>query len=130
MNQVGTPPSFRETVANLLGNIGLLFRQEIELAKAEMRETVAQTRREVTTIAIAGVIILLGVLALLAAAILALALVVPAWLSALIIGALLAGVGALMLRRALAGMQSVSFVPERTVESMKRNAHMVKESLS
>lgn len=124
-----TPP-LRDTLKNLIGDVGLLFRQEIALAKAELGETVAKTRRDLTAIAIAGVILLLGAMVLLAAAVLILALLLPAWLSALIVGAVLVAVGMLMLRGALSDMRSLSVVPERTVESMKRNASMVKESLT
>ncbi len=76
----------------------------------------------------AGVLALFGVGALVATAIIALALVLPLWLSALIVTVVLfvaAGVVALLGR---SQVQQASPTPEQTIENVKRDVHAVQEA--
>jgi uncharacterized membrane protein YqjE len=104
-----------------------LVRDELRLAQAEMSEKAKQGGIGAGLFGGGGILALFGFGALITAAILALALVLPAWASALIVTVLLfvaAGVAALIGKKQLS---QASPTPERTVESVKRDAEEVKE---
>ena len=91
--------SLGELFGDLAGQTGALVREEVALAKAELTRTETQAGKDIGVLVIGGAVAYAGLLALLAAAILALATVLPAWLAALIVGLVVAGVGALLLQR-------------------------------
>src|SRR5262245_25221426 len=78
--------SFGELISTLANQSASLIRDEVQLAKQEMREKVITLRSALTLTATGVVIGLVGILSLTAAAIAGLAEVMPVWLSALIIG--------------------------------------------
>src|ERR1044072_8231854 len=78
--------SFGELLGQLANNSAALVRDEIALAKQEMNEKVKSFRSGLVTTAIGGVVALLGILALIAAAIIGLAHYMDAGLAALIVG--------------------------------------------
>jgi Putative Actinobacterial Holin-X, holin superfamily III len=117
-----------EVAKDLARDVPLLVRQEIELAKAEMREKVAIVGPALGLIGGALVVALCAAGALTAFLVLALAEAVDAWLAALLVGALLAGAGAVL---AYAGKERFaeagSPLPEQTIENVKEDAQWVKE---
>src|SRR5262249_48362562 len=78
--------SNRALIREITEKVSILARKELELAKAEIR---ADLRAELATIKVLGVAAiaaLIGVNLILVAPILALALVIPGWLAALLVG--------------------------------------------
>lgn len=115
--------------ADLTADLRVLVRQEVALARAEVSDKVSHLGRDAATIAIGGVLAFVGLQALVATAILALSLVLPAWLSALIVGAVLALVGGLLAWRGYQDLRERGVVPQETVESLKEDAQWAKEQL-
>ena len=68
-----------------------------------------------------------AVLFLLLTAVYALALVMPSWAAALIVGAALAVVATLMLTTGLKRFKQIHPTPERTVETIKENVEWAKQ---
>src|SRR5215210_7624015 len=85
--------SFGELLGQLANDSAALVRDEIALAKQEMSEKISSFRSGVVTVAIGGVVALIGVLALIAAAIIGLAHYMDAGIAALIVGGVLALTG-------------------------------------
>jgi hypothetical protein len=119
--------SISELIQQLSEQTSRLARQEVELAKAEM--TIKGKRLGIGAGAFggAGLVALLGLGALTAAAILLLATAISPWLAALIVAVVyLAVAGAL----ALAGKSKVESatppVPERAVASLKQDVEQTK----
>src|SRR3954452_5910968 len=137
----------RRHVGELLGNLasdaGTLVRQEIELAKAELRleaesigselsaaakqdgaelsTTAKTTASALTGFAVAGAIALAALGALTAAAILVLHRVIAADVAALIVAVVLALVAALVVRSGRARLRRAgSWAPSRTIAAAKR----------
>jgi uncharacterized membrane protein YqjE len=113
----------REDVANLI-------RTEIELAKAEVQAKLKVHAVGVALIAGGAAFLLLGLFALVGAAIFALALVVPYWASALIVGAVLLLIALLLVffgQRAIkkTGMPT----PDAAVAEALATVEMVKEEV-
>jgi hypothetical protein len=124
------PPSVGELVAQLSDQTSTLVRQELALAKAEMTQKGKAAGIGIGLFGGAGVFVVYGVGALVAAAVMGLALAVPGWLAGLIVGAALfviAGIAALVGKKEVT--EAVPPVPEQTVDSVKRDVDAVKEAL-
>ncbi|MFE1808683.1 phage holin family protein [Streptomyces sp. NPDC059533] len=134
MNAVGTRPdhgsdeSVGELVTRASQQISELVRQEMRLARTE---TMQKGRRYGVGGGLFGGAGLIGILAaqaLVAAAIAALSLVLPVWAAALITGAVLAAVAAVL---AVAGKKQVvqagGPAPQQTIESVKADMAEIKE---
>src|SRR4051812_31802958 len=84
----------RESLGELLSALASqsagLVRDEVALAKQELREKLSQFQAAVVILAAGALVGLLALMALSAAAILALATIVGAWQAALIVGGVLA----------------------------------------
>lgn len=117
-----------EVASALTRDLSLLIRQELELAKAEMREKGRVALPGLGMMGAAGVVGLLAAGALTAFVILLLSLFLDEWLAALLTALALAGVAAAL---ALAGKERVEEVgsplPEQTIETMKEDAEWMKE---
>ena len=119
-----------ELVKRLSEQVSHLVRDELQLAQVELKQKGKRVGIGAGLAGAAGVISLFGLGALVIAAIAALALVLPVWAAALIVGAvvlLLAGV------LALAGVGKLKSaappVPEQAMASTKRDVETVKESV-
>lgn len=119
--------SFGELLGQLANNSAALVRDEIALAKQEMSEKVSSFRTGVVTIAIGGVIALLGVLALIAAAIIGLAHYMDAGLAALLVGVVLAVVGGAIAFVGIGRLKRTSLKPEQTIETLEEDKEWLKE---
>jgi putative superfamily III holin-X len=131
-------PELREerSISELFGQLSqdmtLLFRQEIQLARAEMSEKISRVTNNMVSVVAGGFVVYVGALALVAALILGLndlADISP-WVSALIVGALLAIAGYVMLNRGLKELKRVDLAPRRTVETLKDDVQWAKEQRS
>ena len=117
-----------EIAGALTRDLSLLVRQELELAKAEMRQKGKIALPGLGMIGAAGVVALCAAGALTAFLVLALASVLDDWLAALVTGVVLAGAAAGL---ALLGKERVEDagtpIPEQTIENVKEDAQWVKE---
>ena len=119
-----------ELARKLPEQISRLVREELRLAQLEMTQKGKRAGIGAGLLGGGGVIALYGVAALLAAAILALALVLPAWASALIVGGAL-----LLVSAALAVMgrkrvkQAMPPVPQQTQASVGADVEEIKEKV-
>jgi hypothetical protein len=108
-----------------------LVRDEIQLARLELREKGRHAGAGIGLFSAGGMVTVYGVGALLAAAILGLATVFPAWLSALLVGVallVLAGVMALVGRAQL--RRAAPPYPREAVEGMRTDAQLLKDRAS
>lgn len=119
-----------ELFSELARETGTLVRQEVQLAKTEM---VAKTKVAAVNVgwtAAGAVIVFAGTLALMAAAISALALVMPIWLSALIVGVMVSGIGASLALHGLHALKHLDPVPRQTIKTLKEDRRWVSEQMS
>jgi predicted phage tail protein len=120
--------STSDLLRELSQQTGDLVRKEMELAKAELREKGKAAGIAGGMFGGAGVVALYGVGALTAAAILGLAIVLDAWLAALIVGgAYLALAGILALTGKKKVEQATPPVPEQAIESSKEDVEWTKQ---
>lgn len=121
--------SIGELFGELSQDIGLLVRQEAQLAKTEMQTKLSRVTGDLVSLAAGGVVALVGGLAITAAIILLLIdpIGVKPWLAAPIVGALLGIVGWVMLQRGLKDLKRTDPTPRRTVETIKEDIQWAKE---
>jgi uncharacterized membrane protein YqjE len=119
--------SFGVLLSQLANNSAALVRDEIALAKQEMSEKVSSFRSGVVTLAIGGVVALLGVMALIAAAIIGLAHYMDAGLAALIVGGVLALIGGVIAMTGVGRLKRTSLKPEQTIETLEEDKEWLKE---
>jgi uncharacterized membrane protein YqjE len=116
-------PSLGELFRRLSTDTSELVRQEMLLAKAEVRRTGATLARDGARIGVAIALALAGTLALGAFAVLALGeLLDNYWLAALIVGLVLLGVGALLARSAVADVKRRAVGLPETAGSLREDA--------
>jgi len=124
--------SIGELFGQLSQDMTLLVRQEVQLARTEMSDKLSRLTTNLISVAAGGFVAYLGGLALVAAVILALRDLanISLAVSALIVGAILAVIGWVMLQRGLKEMKRVDLAPRRTVETLKDDVQWAKEQRS
>jgi xanthine/uracil permease len=127
MQQQRDERSLGELFAELARETSTLVRQEMALAKTEMTEKVTQVGRDVGTIGAGGAIAYAGLLAVMAAAILGLGVFIPLWLSALIVGLVVGGIGYSLIQKGRKALKRIDLAPRETIETLKEDAEWAKE---
>lgn len=123
-----TDASVGELIGQLTEQVSHLVRDEVALAKVELTEKGKKAGLGLGMFSGAGLLAFFGFGALVTTAILALALVVSAWLAALIVGVVLflvAGALALVGRKEF--QQVTPALPQATLDSVKQDVDAVKE---
>jgi hypothetical protein len=120
-----------DLVKQLAGQTSTLVRQELDLAKAELTQKGQVAGKGAGLLGGAAVVGLLAAGAFTACLILALAEVIPAWLSALIVALVFGAVAAVL---ALQGRNRIRAaappVPEQTVDTVKEDVEWAKTRAS
>jgi putative superfamily III holin-X len=115
------PQKISELVRHLLDQVSTLFRQELSLAIAELSRSLTALIVGATSVAIAGALLFAGLLVLLFAAVTALALVLPAWLAAVIVGVIVLLIGASLLGVGVSRFRAATVPPKRSGESLRKD---------
>ncbi|MGW3356783.1 phage holin family protein [Streptomyces bungoensis] len=118
----GENRSVGELLSAVTSDVQTLFRQEIELAKAEVRQEATKAGKAAGMYGGAGFAGYMVLLFLSLAAVLGLSDVIDGGWASLIVAAVWAVVAAVLYQRGRTQMRDVSPKPEQTVESMKENA--------
>lgn len=118
-----------ELLSNLSSQAGLLVRQEIQLAQAEMTRKATRAGRNAAYVVLGAVVGLAAFLAIVAALILALAQVMDAWLAATLVGLALGIVAALMIRYGIEKLKQIDPAPRQTIETMRENKEWLTQQI-
>lgn len=129
MQQSRDDRSLGELFGQLTRDISTLARQEITLAKTEMSQKASEAGKDVGYLAVGGAIAYAGFLAILAAIVIILATFLPWWLSALIVGIVVAIVGFIMIQRGRENLSNLNPAPEQTIETLKEDREWAKEQM-
>jgi uncharacterized membrane protein YqjE len=120
--QPGTDQSLGELFGTLTSDLSELVRSEMELARVEIREEAAKAGRAASFLGAGGLIAYLGLGLLAMAAAWGLAEVVDAGWAFLIVGVVIAAIGAVLVMKGRDRLREVRPVPEETVETLKEDA--------
>jgi hypothetical protein len=118
--------STTELVRTALGQLVRLMRDEVRLARARMTAGARRAGAAAGLLGGAGVLAGYGAAALLLTLIVLLALVIPAWMAALIVTVALFAVAAVMAATGRSRLRQVgSIVPAQTVDSVKADLRAI-----
>ena len=116
-----------EIARDLTRDVTMLVRQEVELAKAEMAQKGRVAAPGLGMIGGAGVVGLMAAGALTAFLILVLSIFLPEWLSALIVGVVLAAGAYVLVKQGKERVDEAGApVPEQTIETVKEDVEWAK----
>ena len=129
MEQSRDDRSLGELFSELSRQTSTLIRQEVALAKVEMKQKGTEVGKDVGMMAAGGALAYAGLLALIATVIIILAEFIPWWLSALIVSLIVLGVGGMLVQRGMSALKQTSMAPEQTIETLKEDKEWAKKQL-
>jgi predicted phage tail protein len=108
-----------------------LVRQELALARAEVSQKISTAQSALTSVAIGAAIALAGLFIILQAVVNVVAMMLPVnlapWLAPLLVGAVIAIIGYAMIKGGSSKLQAENMVPQRTIDSLRRDKAVVEE---
>lgn len=132
--------SLGDLFSELASETSTLVRQEVALAQSEITRKAVVVGTQIGYLVVGGLVGLLGVLALLAALIIGVGQLISrlldvspmtgSWISALVIGLIIAGIAAFLVASALKTLRETSLAPRQTVDSLKEDAQWLKDQVS
>jgi hypothetical protein len=115
--------------SDLAGDMSNLVRQEVALARVEIAQKAKRVGKNVGYLVVGGAVGYAALLAVLAAVIMLLDRVMPAWGAALLVGVLVAGISWLLIGKAMTALQDTELTPRETVETLKEDAAWMKQQI-
>ncbi|HEY6596186.1 MAG TPA: phage holin family protein [Asanoa sp.] len=115
-----------EIIGEITSDLSRLFRQEVDLAKAEVRAEAKKAGKGTGLLAGAGIAALLVLILLSFALVYALDAVMPQGWAAFIVAVLWAAIGAVLYSMGRKQLKSVDPVPRRTTETLKEDAQWLR----
>jgi Putative Actinobacterial Holin-X, holin superfamily III len=126
-------PKAERSIATLLSDLAsetiLLLRQEMALLKAELHEKFSRIGQGAGALGAGALVAFSGWLVLLAAAVLGLAEVLPAWAAALIVAFIVLAIGAALLLFGKNRFDAQALTPERSLRSLREDEAWIRERL-
>jgi uncharacterized membrane protein YqjE len=129
MNENRSEKPLGELFSDLASDMSNLVRQEVELAKVEVGQKAKHVGRNIGYLVVGGAIAYAALLAVIAAIILLLDNVMPSWGASLLVGVVVAGIGWLLIGKAVSALQQTDVTPRETVETLKEDAAWVKQQI-
>jgi hypothetical protein len=122
-------PGIGEIASGLAGDIQDLVRGELALARVEFDHKLHGLVTAAVAIVGGALVAFAGLVVLLEGGAALLAKWMPVWAALLIVGTVIVLVGGLIARAAIAKLSLRNLKPERTVASVRQDAHLVKEHI-
>ena len=126
----GPEPSLGELFKQLAQDSATLVKQEVALAKVEMRENLRSAGKDAAMIAVGGGLLLVGLLVLTAALV---AVIGDAldnyWLGALVVGLLFVVGGGMLAKKNLNSLKNDSLGPDQTIQTLKEDKRWLQSEI-
>ena len=121
--------SLGDLFSELTRETSTLVRKEIELAKTEMADKAGKAGKNAAALAVGGAVAYAGALAIIAGVILLLGNAIPLWVSAVIVGLVVAGIGYFLIQKGLTALKHLDMVPRQTLETLKEDKEWAKDQI-
>jgi hypothetical protein len=132
--------SLGDLFSELATETSTLVRQEVALAQVEITKKATVAGTQVGFLVVGGAVGYAALLVILAAVVLILTQVISsvsgwtlmtsAWVSSIIVGAIVAGIAYVLVTNALAKLKNTDLAPRATIESVKEDAQWIKDQVS
>ena len=131
MAQTRDERSLGDLFSDLARETSTLVRQEVQLAKAELTHSATEAARGVAMLAAGGLVAYAGLLFILLAIVYGLIETgMDPWLAALLVGLVVAAIGAVLLLRGRESLKPENLAPTKTVETLKEDKAWVQEQIT
>lgn len=121
--------SIGAVVSDILGDLHVIVRGEVRLAKAEIREEIAKARRGAVLLVAGGLVLAAALGCVLLAAIYGLATIWPPWAAALAVGGAVAILGVALALSGKKQLGAVELPPQKTAASVRENLQWAKSRM-
>ncbi|MEW5928723.1 MAG: phage holin family protein [Gemmatimonadota bacterium] len=126
----GPEPSLGELFKQLAQDSATLVKQEVALAKVEMRENLRTATKDAAMIAVGGGLLLVGLLVLTAFLVAALGdLLDNYWLGALLVGLLFVVIGGVLAKKNLDNLKKDDLGPDQTIQTLKEDKRWLQSEI-
>lgn len=126
----GSDPALGDLFRQLAQDSATLVRQEMNLAKAELKSNVKSVARDAAMVAVGGILALVGVTVLIAFLVVAVGDALDNyWLGALVVGVLFLLVGGLLAMSSLKKLKHEEVAPTRTLETLKEDKQWLQSEI-
>lgn len=123
-------PSLGELFKQLAQDSATLVKQEVTLAKAEMRENLRSATKDAAMIAVGGGLLLVGLLVLTAFLVAALGdLLDNYWLGALLVGLVFVVIGGVLARKYMGNLKKDDLGPDQTIQTLKEDQRWLQSEI-
>jgi predicted phage tail protein len=122
--------SLGDLFSELANETSTLVRQEVALAQTEITQKATKVGKNVGFLVVGGAVGYAALLAIIAAVIIGLSHLIPAWVAALIVGVVIGIVAYLLISSALSALKNMDMAPRETVETIKEDAQWLKNQVS
>jgi len=121
--------SFQDILQDIFKRLEQIVRDELRLARTELAAEAVRAARAGKLVAVGAVAAFLGAWFLLLCCVYALAIVLPLWAAALVVGTAATIIGGIALMAGVAKLRRISAAPPQTTESIRENVRWTKEQL-
>lgn len=118
-----------ELFAELSRETSALVRQEVALAKTEISEKASTVAKNVVLLIAGGAVVYLAAVFILLALVIGLANVMEPWVAALLVGVVVAIVGAVLIIMGINTLKKTTLMPEKTIATLKENKEWVQQQV-
>lgn len=116
-------------VQDLAHDVTSLFSKEVALAKVEISKNVDEAKSGIVSLIIGGSVLFAGILFVLGAVTLILAQYMVLWQAALIVGAIVAIIGFIMIQAGKKKVSADTLTPHHTLHSLAEDQRAVRDAL-
>ena len=124
-----TEPTLGELFSDLAQQTSTLIKQEATLVQTELTTKAVSAGKNIGFLAVGAFVGYAGALVLIAALVAGLASFMPMWLSALIVGIVLAIASYFLVTSALTALKKTNWAPKESIESIKEDAKWLKSQV-
>jgi uncharacterized membrane protein YqjE len=119
--------SISQVLQDIVRNVQEIVRSEVRLAKTEIREELDKAKFSTLVLAAGAATATFAVLFLLLTLMYALALIMPDWTAALIVGTILAAVAVVLLAIGIKRFKQIQPTAPQTIETIKENVQWARQ---
>ncbi len=121
--------SLGELLGDLTRETTTLLRQELKLAQTELSDKATKIAKDIAALAVGGAVAYAGMLLLLMAIAFGLATVMALWLAFLLVGAVVCGIGFVLVTKGLSDLKKTSLAPQQTIETLKEDKEWAQQQM-
>lgn len=123
-------PSLKALLRELVDDTTQLFRQELRLAQAEVKQSLHRAQANAVLIVAGLMLAFCALLILLEAIVMGLATAMPGWLASIIVAVIAGGIAIAMVGRGEKGLADGDLAPNRSIRQVKADKEMIMEKVS